>query len=137
MSIDINNLYIAKHDPKLFKRFVSTSTKGVFEEVEVVLTFYISPTGKAIWGELKAYDGCKIIAKCAVKKQVTDYLDKAIRETARNLLEIVGFSDVSYRTLSQIDYRGAGALVREVLQQITEINPVSTSLETTYNWRLL
>ena len=88
-------------------------------------------------GELKAYDGCKLIAKCAVKRKVKDYLDPAIQETSRNLLEIAGFSEVSYYALSNVNYRQARALVREVLQQITEINPVSTSIETTYNWRLL
>ena len=136
MTIDINNLYVSKHDPKLFKSFVSTSTRGVFREVEVSLTFYISHTQKTIWGELKVYDGHKTIAKCAVKRRVIDYLDQTIREASRNLLEIAGFSAMPYYILSQIDYRQASSFVQELLQQLTDANPASTKIETTRDWRV-
>ena len=137
MSIDINNLYVSKHDPKLFKTFVSTSTKGVFGDVEVVLSFYISQTGKTIWGELKAYNWCKTIVKCAIKKRVTNSLDETVRDTSKTLLEIAGLSEVSHYALSKIDYRQARELVREVLQQITEVNSAPTPIEVTRDWRLL
>ena len=137
MNIDINNLYVSKHDPKLFKRFVSVSTKGVFEEVEVVVTFYISHTGKTVVGELKVYNGYQVIAKCAVKRAVRSYLDDTIRKASGNLLEIAGFSEVTYDTLSQIDYRQARALVKELLQQLTEVDPVSASIDVIRDWRLL
>ena len=135
--MDIHKLYVSKHDPKLFKKFVSTSTRGVYGEVEVALTFYISHTGKTVWGELRVYDGYQVIAKCAVKRAVRSYLDDAIRKASGNLLEIAGFSEVTYDTLSQINYRQARALVEELLQQLTEVNPASTSIEVTRDWRLL
>lgn len=136
MNIDINNLYVSKHDPKLFKSFVSTSTRGVYGEIEVALTFYISLTGKTVWGELKVSDGCQVIAKCAVKRAVRSYFDYTIREVSENLLEIAGFSEVPYCTLRQIDYRQARALVKEIMHQLTEINPELISIETTHDWRL-
>lgn len=136
MTMIMNNLYVSEHDPKLFKSFVSTSTKGVFREVEVSLTFYISPTRKTICGELKAYEGCQIIAKCAVRRRVTSYLDDTVREAAANLLEIAGFSEVSYCTLSKMNYRQARELVQELLRQLTDANPASTHIEITRDWRL-
>ena len=136
MNIDINNLYVSKHDPKLFKKFMSTSTRGVYGEVEVALTFYISSTGKTVLGELKVYNGYQVIAKCAVKRAVRLYLDNTIIEVSKNLLEIAGFSEVPYYTLSQIDYRQARALVKELLRQLTDSNPPSTSIEITRDWRL-
>ena len=136
MNIDINNLYVSKHDPKLFKSFVSTSTRGVFGDVEVVLTFYISQTGKTVWGELKVYYGYITIAKCAVKRRVTDYLDHTIRKAAANLLEIAGFSEVSNCTLHKIDYRQARELVQELLQQLTDANPDLTIVKVTRDWKL-
>ena len=36
--MDIHKLYVSKHDPKLFKKFVSTSTRGVYGEVEIETT---------------------------------------------------------------------------------------------------
>ena len=137
MNIDINNLYVSKHDPKLFKRFVSTSTRGVYGEIEVALTFYISSTGKTVWGELRVYDGYQVIAKCAVKRAVRSYLDDTIRKVSKNLSEIAGFSEVSYYTLNQTDYRQARALVKELLQQLTGANPAPTSIDVTRDWRLL
>ena len=139
MNIDINNLYVSKHDPKLFKRFVSVSTKGVFEEVEVVVTFYVSYTGKTVLGELKVYNGYQVIAKCAVKRAVISHLclNDTIRKVSKNLLEIAGFSEVSYHTLSQLGYRQARALVKELLRQLTGANPAPTSIDVTRDWRLL
>lgn len=134
--MDIHKLYVSKHDPKFFKRFVSTSTRGVYGEIEVALTFYISYTGRTIWGELKVYDGYQVIAKCNVKRAVRSYLDDAVRKAAANLLEIAGFSEVTYDTLSQIDYRQARALVKDIMHQLTEIDLDLNSIETTHNWRL-
>ena len=136
MNIDINNLYVSKHDQKLPKSFVSTSTRGVFGDVEVVLTFYISQTGKTVCGELKVYYGYRTIAKCAVKRRVTDYLDNTIRKAAANLLGIAGFSDVPNCTLHTIDYRQARELVQELLQQLTDANPDLTVVKVTRDWRL-
>ena len=134
--MDIHKLYVSKHDPKLFKKYVSTSTRGVYGEIEVALTFYISHTEKTVWGELRVYEGYQVIAKCAVKRAVKSYLDDTIRKVSKNLLEITGFSEVPYDTLSEIDYRGARALVKELLQQLTEANPASTSIEIIRDWRL-
>lgn len=136
--MDIYKLYVSKHDPKLFKKFVSTSTRGVYGELEVAVTFYISYTGKTALGELKVYDGDRVIAKCNVKRAVKSYfhLDDMIRKVSKNLLEITGFSEVPYHTLSQIDYRQARALVKDIMHQLTEINPELISTETTHNWRL-
>lgn len=134
--MDIHKLYVSKHDPKLFKKFVSTSTRGVYEEIEVALTFYISHTGKTLWGELKVYNGYQVIAKCNVKRAVRSYLDDTIRKASGNLLEIAGFSEVTYDTLSQIDYRQARALVKDIMHQLTEIDLDFNSIETTHNWRL-
>lgn len=134
--MDIHQLYVSKHDPKLFKKFVSTSTRGVYGEVEVGLTFYISCTGKTVLGELKVYDGGQVIAKCAVKRVVRSYFDYTVREVSENLLEIAGFSEVPYRILRQIDYLQARALVKELLRQLTEANPTSASIEIIRDWRL-
>ena len=134
--MDIHKLYVSKHDPKLFKKFVSTATRGVYGEIEVTLTFYISHTGKTVWGELKVYDGYQVIAKCNVKRAVRSYLDDTIRKTSGNLLEIAGFSEVTYDTLSQINYRQARALVKDIMHQLTEIDLDFNSIETTHNWRL-
>lgn len=136
MTIDINSLYVSKHDPKLFKKFVSTSTRGVFGEVEVTLTFFISQTGKTIWSELKAYEEGKTIAKCAVRRAVTTYLDDTARRAATNLLEIAGFSEVPYSTLWKVNHRQARELVQELLQQLTDATPAATKIETTRDWRL-
>lgn len=134
--MDIHKLYVSKHDPKLPKSFVSTSTRGVLGDVEVVLTFYISQTGKTVWGELKVYYGYITIAKCNVKRAVRSYLDDTIRKASGNLLEIAGFSEVTYDTLSQIDYRQARELVQELLQQLTDANPDLTVVKVTRDWRL-
>ena len=134
--MDIHKLYVSKHDPKLFKKFVSTSTRGVYEEIEVALTFYISYTGRTIWGELKVYDGYQVIAKCNVKRAVRSYLDDTIRKASGNLLEIAGFSEVTYDTLSQIDSRQARAFVQQLLEQVVGIENCPNTIEVTHNWRL-
>ena len=134
--LNINNLHVSKHDPKLFKKYVSTSTKGVYGEIEVALTFYISSTSKTIWGELRVYDGYQVIAKCAVKRAVKSYLDDTIRKASKNLLEIAGFSEVPYCILSEIDYRGARALVKELLQQLTGANSASAYIDVIRDWRM-
>ena len=136
--LDINNLYVSKHDPKLFKKFVSTATKGVYGNIEVTLTFYISYTGKMVLGELRVYEGYRVIVKCDVKRAVKSYLclDDTIRKVSENLLEIAGFQKVPSGIISQIDYRGARALVKELLQQLMGINPDLASLYVTRDWRL-
>ena len=137
--LNLNNLYVSKHDPKLFNSFVSTATKGVYGDMEVTLTFYISSSGKMVLGELRVYDGYLVIGKCDVKRAVKSCLclDDTVRKVSKNLLEIAGFSKVPSCILSDIDYRGAGALVKELLRQLTGINPVSASIKVTRDWRLL
>ena len=139
MNNGINNLYVSEYDPKLSQSFVSISTKGVYGETEVTLTFSISGTGKMVLGELRVYAGYQVITKCAVKRDVIPHLclDDTIRKVSERLLEIAGFSEVSYHTLSQIDYKQAGALVKELLRQLAEANHASTSIEITCDWRLL
>ena len=136
--MDIHKLYVSKYDPKLFKRFVSTSTRGVYGEVEVALTFYISRTGKTVLGGLKVYNGHQVIAKCSVRRAVrsNSHLDDTIRKVSKNLLEITGFSEVPYCTLNQTDCRQARALVKNIIHQLTEISPELISIETTHDWRL-
>ena len=135
--MDINNLYISQNDPKLFKGFVSASTRGKSGDMEVVFTVYISFTGKTIIAELKVYQGYKIIAKCDIRKQVTSYLNHTVREAAEILVEISGFSKVNHGVIHAIDYKQARAFVQQLLEQLTNVKPDLTSIETTPNWRLL
>ena len=135
-NLDINNLYVSKHDPKLFKKFVSTATRGVYGNMEVTLTFFISNTGKMVLGELRVYEGYRVIVKCDVKRAVKSCLDDTVRKVSKNLLEIAGFSKVPHCILSEIDYRQAGALVKELLRQLTGINSALASTEIIHDWRI-
>ena len=130
----INNLYVSQNDPKLFKGFVSTSTRGKSGDFEVVLTFYISMTGKSIIAELKAYQGYKIIAKCSVKRNAADSLNTAVREASKTLLNIAGFSEVPLY-IPEIDYRQAKAFIRHLLPQLIDVKPYYVTIDVTHNWR--
>ena len=134
--LNLNDLYVSKHDPKLPKKFVSTSTRGVYGDIEVALTFYISSTGKTVWGELRVYNGYLVVAKCDVKRVVSSYLNYTIIEVSEDLLESTGFSKVPSSILSQTDYRQAGELVKELLRQLTGANPALASIKITRDWRL-
>ena len=133
--LNLNNLYVSKHNPELFKKFMSTATRVVYGDIEVALTFYTSGNGKMVLGELRVYDGYQVIVKCNVKMAVKSCLDDTVRKVSKNLLEIAGFFEVPHRILSDIDHKQAGALVKELLRQLTGVNPVSASVDVTHDWR--
>lgn len=134
--MDINNLYISQNNPTLPRTYVSTSTKGKSGEYELVFTLYVSLTGKTVVAELKAYEGYKIIAHCSIRKRASPYLNTAARESAKTILEIAGFSEVSSDTIQEIDYRQARAFVQQLLEQLSGNNTYLNTVEVIHNWRL-